>query len=140
MADYSGLPCLGCRKKKAVYKGRCADCQLNQYNTYRTMRLPKNWRELKNIVMLRDNGICYICKEPGADGVDHIINNDDDRLTNLAAIHHNVPNSRGERCHLLKTSQEGLQARREQQIKQWGNTWAEEGRKRLQERKKKEDK
>lgn len=128
MNNYDGLPCLqeGCNQT-ATKKGRCQNHQLPAFHTnYRSERLPKNWAQLKQVVMARDKGVCYMCNETGADGVDHLKNNDDDRLTNLAAVHHNNPNSKGVYCHRAKTAQEGNQARRDQQIKQWGNSWQQE--------------
>jgi 5-methylcytosine-specific restriction protein A len=65
------------------------------------------------IVLKRDNGICYLCGEPGADTVDHIVPNDDHGLTNLAAVHDRVP----PHCHRSKSSTEGLNSQRDNRIK-----------------------
>jgi len=57
--------------------------------------------------MLRDNFICHVCVQPGADQCDHITpvaeggTDDDD---NLAAIHA-MP------CHMTKTQREAARAR-----------------------------
>ena len=58
----------------------------------------------KRRIMARDNGICYVCNQPGADQVDHIHplsqggGGGDD---NLGAIHHHP-------CHAEKTERERL--------------------------------
>lgn len=125
----SGLPCLAqpC-PNYATYKGRCADHQLEGYKSFRKERLPKDWSYRRNAVFHRDSeycnehrrkeAFCYICGKCGATEIDHIEAGDDHDFENLAAICHT--------CHLQKTSQEGNQARRDQRVKQWGETWAEE--------------
>lgn len=32
----------------------------------------RDWRKLKRQIIKRDNGICWICRESGADSVDHL--------------------------------------------------------------------
>ena len=64
----------------------------------RRSRLPPNWEALRQAVLYRDNYTCQSCAMP-ADDVDHIINGDDHRMENLAAI--------CRRCHLRKSGHEG---------------------------------
>jgi 5-methylcytosine-specific restriction protein A len=61
------------------------------------------------MVMRRDDGICYLCGQPGADAVDHVNQSlqDDNRLSNLKAVHEQVEPY----CHRYKTAQEGLRAK-----------------------------
>lgn len=70
------------------------------------------WRRARLRILDRDQGVCYVCRKPGADEVDHIrnvaecrrlgINPDTD--DNLGAIH-SVP------CHRAKTQREASEAR-----------------------------
>lgn len=106
---YMGVFCLqsGCRKV-ASKNHRCDEHQLPAFSTnYRTERLPEGWGAVRDAIIRRDEGICYLCREYGADGVDHIENNDDNRPENLKAVHDKQPNSQGIICHRYKTSQEG---------------------------------
>lgn len=99
----------------ATKKGRCDKHQLQAFPTnYRSERLPKDWNTRRNIVLKRDNRICYICGGANADSVDHVINNDDDSLENLKAVHQNVEPY----CHRTKTAQEANTAKRNNRIKQ----------------------
>jgi 5-methylcytosine-specific restriction endonuclease McrA len=57
-------------------------------------RTGRPWQRRKAAVIRRDAGICHICGQPGADSADHIEPwsiSRDDRMSNLAAVHHNVP-------------------------------------------------
>ncbi len=63
--------------------------------------------------MDRDAGICYICKDSGADQVDHIRRGNDHSLSNLAAVHGNVYPY----CHRYKSSAEGNARMRELRAK-----------------------
>ena len=65
-------------------------------------------------MLKRDNRICYICGGENADSVDHVINNDDDSLENLKAVHQNVEPY----CHRTKTSNEGNAAKKANRIRQ----------------------
>ena len=50
----------------------------------------KAWRKLRALVLRRDNGICWMCGQPGADTVDHLVpwaEGGTDHWTNLAACH-----------------------------------------------------
>ena len=63
-------------------------------------------------MLKRDRYVCYLCGNTGADAVDHIVNNDDDSLENLKAVHQNVPPY----CHRQKTAKEANIAKRQQQL------------------------
>lgn len=69
----------------------------------RRTRLPKDWFQRRARVLRRDNGICHVCKLPGADSVDHVIAGDAHDEANLKAIHKRP-------CHARKSSREGGQA------------------------------
>ena len=78
----------------------------------RRKRLPADWPKRRAQVLKRDNGICHVCRGPGADAVDHIIPADDHSLHNLAAIHQDV----WPYCHRTKSSSEGGRAAKAQRI------------------------
>lgn len=120
---YVGVFCLqaGC-KKVASKNHRCDDHQLPAFSTnYRTERLPDNWAQLRETVLRRDKGVCYLCGEYGADAVDHIENNDNNELSNLKAVHHNVRNSQGLQCHRQKTSWEGWKGKQQKRPATYGS-------------------
>lgn len=76
----------------------------------RKSRLPADWSikgGTRDRILARDNGICYLCGQPGADRVDHIEQGDDHRDENLAAVHDAV----WPHCHRYKSSREGNAAR-----------------------------
>lgn len=78
---------------------------------YRSTPLPSNWKHLRAGVLKRDGGICHVCKQPGADAVDHIVpafRGGTDDETNLAAIHDRAP----PHCHRTKTAHEANPPRR----------------------------
>lgn len=50
-------------------------------------RLPTDWPARRYTVLLRDRGWCYLCRQRGADEVDHIADDRDHSLGNLAAVH-----------------------------------------------------
>lgn len=113
-------PCVEPRcQKRSVRKGRCEEHQLPSFQSGRYERLPKDWGTLSLFILDRDNHICYICGESGADGVDHVIAGDDHSPSNLKAIHHN----REPYCHRYKTSQEGNKAKGMYKSKEWGDYW-----------------
>lgn len=76
------------------------------YGSDRLQRLPKNWSSIRASILERDEYVCYICRQPGADSVDHIVAGDNNSPNNLAAAHLNVPPF----CHRLKSAQEGAAA------------------------------
>lgn len=69
----------------------------------RKSRLPANWPQLRRYVLGRDAYVCHVCRQPGANQVDHLIAGDNHPETNLAAIH--------SWCHLRKSSAEGNAAK-----------------------------
>ncbi|GJN99540.1 bacteriophage protein [Mycobacterium marinum] len=69
-----------------------------------TWKKPIGWDATRARILKRDRGICYICRKPEADEVDHIHNQargGADNDNNLAAIHKN--------CHKEKTKQDRWQ-------------------------------
>lgn len=76
----------------------------------RKLRLPPNWyTEIRPAVFARYGRTCYWCGEPGADDVDHLRAGDDHSIANLRPIHSwRTP----QRCHSIKSSAEGVAARR----------------------------
>lgn len=73
----------------------------------RTQPLPKHWPRTRARILRRDRGVCYICHQPGADQVDHVIptsqgGSDEDH--NLSAIHDDP-------CHRRKTAHEANAAK-----------------------------
>ena len=74
-------------------------------NSTRRSRLPAGWsHRIVPRILERDNRICHVCGEAGADQVDHVIAGDDHSDSNLAAIHDNP-------CHRRKTAAEAAAAR-----------------------------
>ena len=69
----------------------------------RRKRLPRDWFQRRARVLRRDQGICHVCLQPGADSVDHVIPGDAHDEANLKAIHKDP-------CHQRKSSAEGGQA------------------------------
>jgi 5-methylcytosine-specific restriction protein A len=70
----------------------------------RRLRLPPNWPQIRLAVLARDGYVCHVCRQPGANQVDHVLAGDDHRETNLAAIH-------AWPCHASKSSREGAAAK-----------------------------
>lgn len=65
------------------------------------------WVRLRKQILERDQGICYVCRLPGATFVDHIVpvsQGGTDDPTNLGAIHDDP-------CHRRKTAREANAAR-----------------------------
>jgi 5-methylcytosine-specific restriction endonuclease McrA len=76
----------------------------------RSERTKNGWQQQREaeLVMRRDEGICHVCKRPGADQVDHVIPTSEhgaDDVSNKAPIH-------TEPCHRIKTQEEAQRARR----------------------------
>jgi 5-methylcytosine-specific restriction endonuclease McrA len=72
--------------RAATKGGRCALHQLPKSRAGSTRR----YRKQRARVLARDDGVCWICGEPGADSVDHIVRVRDggtDDPANLAAVH-----------------------------------------------------
>ena len=68
----------------------------------RTQPLPRDWGRIRKRILRRDQGVCYVCHLPGANGVDHVIpacQGGSDEDSNLAAIHEHP-------CHAAKTARE----------------------------------
>lgn len=110
----------------ATYKGYCKRHARPQWTGNRKDRLPGDWATRQRFVIKRDEGICYLCGEEGADGVDHVRPGDDHSYDNLKAVHHNVKPY----CHRYKSSREGNAAqghnieprvaRKEPEVIDWG--------------------
>jgi len=73
----------------------------------RSARLPGDWPQRTAYIWARDGDTCWICKQPGADQIDHKEPGDNHHPSNLAPIHQDVPPY----CHRHKTSREGNAAR-----------------------------
>jgi 5-methylcytosine-specific restriction endonuclease McrA len=71
-------------------------------------------RKRRSNILRRDKGVCYVCSEPGADEVDHVVplwkfkaglaSGSPDAPTNLKAIH-------ADPCHKRKTRMESQEAK-----------------------------
>lgn len=88
------------------YRGRCKKHQpppWARHNPDPTRPKGRAWRALAEAILARDQYICYVCKLPGADQVDHIraIAEGGAKWApqNLAAIH-------DEPCHKEKSKNE----------------------------------
>lgn len=69
---------------------------------WRTQPLPPGWDRTRRRILRRDRGICYLCRRPGANQVDHVVpasQGGGEEDSNLAAIHE-YP------CHAAKTARE----------------------------------
>lgn len=116
------IPCIeyGC-PAKATYRSWCRKHMPEPYQgSDRSERLPKDWEQRRRYILRRDNFICYLCGGKGADGVDHVIPNDDDSYDNLKAVHDKVSPF----CHRKKTAndvntkkRQDKQAREEERIR-----------------------
>lgn len=100
----SFTPCLegGC-ETYAVNNGRCLKHAKAWVGSTRKERLPKDWRARRLSVLQRDKYMCYVCGGEDADAVDHVIPGDDHRMSNLKAIHQDIPPF----CHRYKSAAEG---------------------------------
>lgn len=77
----------------------------------KTAPLPKGWGRVRENILRKHKGICYICGQPGADEVDHIIPRHlggSDLPHNLAPIHQKLP----PHCHRKKTQEEAQEAKK----------------------------
>lgn len=67
------------------------------------------WRRLRAEILARDSHICYICKQPGADQVDHIRSIKEGGAKwapgNLGAVHEDP-------CHKAKTQAEAKRGKK----------------------------
>ena len=64
-----------------------------------------SWRRVRERILARDNGICYLCGRSGADTVDHLVSvarGGTDDPGNLAAVHDRT----APHCHRAKTNRE----------------------------------
>jgi 5-methylcytosine-specific restriction protein A len=78
-------------------------------NSDRRQRTVSGWEQQRRAkrVLERDYGICHVCREWGADAVDHVTplsQGGKDDESNLAPIH-------SEPCHRLKTAREAERGR-----------------------------
>ena len=67
----------------------------------RTSKMPANWFRVRRQV-LRQSDVCWLCHQPGADEVDHVIprfRGGTDAADNLRPVH--------QVCHSRKSSAEG---------------------------------
>lgn len=68
----------------------------------RSAPLPRDWARTRRRILRRDQRMCYVCHEPGANAVDHIVpavDHGSEADSNLAAIHEHP-------CHARKTARE----------------------------------
>jgi 5-methylcytosine-specific restriction endonuclease McrA len=75
-------------------------------------RTGRPWRRKVARVIRRDGGICHLCGGPDADSADHLVPwaiSQDDSLSNLAAVHHNVP----PKCNMIRGTRPIEEARAE---------------------------
>lgn len=67
------------------------------------------WRRLRATILTRDQHLCYLCGQPDADTVDHLVpvyRGGTDDPSNLAAVHDRNP----PHCHRAKTQAEATDA------------------------------
>lgn len=80
----------------------------NWSGSYRNLRLPPNWRDIRRRILERDNHTCQIrllgCLVTASD-VDHIVRGDDHSIENLRAA--------CRKCHDRKSSAEGNDRQRQ---------------------------
>lgn len=96
-----------CWEEVMAGSGYCPAHQPEPYHTgreggFKAWAPPKGWGRLREQVMNRDKGVCYVCKKPGADEVDHIVAialGGTNLPSNLAPIHQRV----APHCHRKKT-------------------------------------
>lgn len=58
---------------------------------------------------LRQSDVCWICGQPGADTLDHVIpiaRGGTEHPDNKRPAHHNTPNAQGIRCNRVKSSKD----------------------------------
>jgi 5-methylcytosine-specific restriction endonuclease McrA len=70
----------------AVRDGRCAQHQRPKRRPGSTRR----WRKQRAAAIARDDGVCWICGQPGADSADHLLRDRDggtDEPGNVRAAH-----------------------------------------------------
>ena len=87
-------------------KPRCPEHRRKPWDGARHGRGP-GWTRRRARILARDQGICHVCGQPGADEVDHVIplaEGGPDTDENCAAIH-------GRPCHADKTQREALRGR-----------------------------
>lgn len=104
-----------CYKDSIAGTGYCEQHKPESFTTaggQKTLPLPKGWGRLRENILRKHKGICYICGEAGADEVDHIIPRHlggSDLPHNLAPIHQKLP----PHCHRQKTQEEAQEARKQ---------------------------
>ncbi|MFC4116470.1 HNH endonuclease [Nonomuraea zeae] len=96
----------GCHRI-ATYRGRCDQDQPKDTRkpwgrvSARNRTRPSDWRRRRTLVLSRDGRRCYVCRQLGANEVDHIVpvaRGGTHDLTNLAAICAS--------CHLKKSAED----------------------------------
>lgn len=74
----------------------------------RSVALPEDWPQRKAAVWARDGDVCWMCRRPGADTIDHLGERHDHRLEMLAPVH----DRRYPHCHRYRSSAQGHEAQR----------------------------
>lgn len=82
----------------ATNHGRCSRHQKPWSGVTRRYNLPKDWKQRRKLVLIKDRRTCYACGGVATE-VDHLINGDDHSMNNLASI--------CRQCHQVKSSWEG---------------------------------
>lgn len=101
-------PAIKCTNRVSE-SGRCGAHQKPAYkNNMKSERQGPEWKWLREETFRIHGSVCHECNQPGADAVDHVINNDDNSLDNLRPIHHNV----APYCNITKAAREGHEAQR----------------------------
>jgi 5-methylcytosine-specific restriction enzyme A len=97
-------PYNGCETR--ITSGRyCAEHSNNWKQSPSGWVKPPGWDRTRRQILERDQGICHLCHQPGADTVDHLrpkSRGGSDHPNNLAAVHDSHP----PHCHRAKTNRD----------------------------------